>query len=103
MTVHVQCNNCGAWGITDNHVFPDGAVLCTSEEGDPEGSPAGSCCAEHESLEHHLEQSELTGDSRCRPVTITVMGGPGGGGGIVALGPEPPVQEATVAVSGTGG
>jgi hypothetical protein len=74
MAVHVQCNSCGAWGITDNHAFPDGAARCTSAEGEPEGSPEGSCCAEHEHLDHHLEQAELTGDSRCRPVTITIMG-----------------------------
>lgn len=74
MAVHVQCNRCGAWAITENHAFPDGAVCCVSPEGDPPGSPRGSCCAEHESLEHHLEQAELTGDSRCRPVTITIMG-----------------------------
>jgi hypothetical protein len=74
MAVHVQCNTCGAWAITANHAFPDGSVRCTSPAGRPKGSPEGSCCTVHESLEHHLEQAELTGDSTCRPVTITIMG-----------------------------
>jgi hypothetical protein len=84
MAVHVQCRSCGAWGITNNHAFPDGAAVCISEAGDPPGSPEGSCCAEHESLEHHLEQAELTGNSTCRPVIITIMGAPHGipGGGV---------------------
>jgi hypothetical protein len=80
MTVHVQCNNCGAWGLTENHGFPDGAAQCRSAEDDPPGSPEGSCCPEHESLDHHLDEAARTGDSRCRPVTITVVGVPIGGG-----------------------
>lgn len=79
MTVHVQCRHCGAWGMTDNHNFPDGAVRCTSPAGDPPGSPDGSCCADHESMDHHLAEALRTGDSRCRPLTITVVGMPNPG------------------------
>lgn len=84
MAVHVQCQGCGAWGITENHAFPDAAAVCISAENEPEGSPEGSCCADHESLEHHLGEARRTGVSHCRPVTITVMGsdhpaGPGQG------------------------
>jgi hypothetical protein len=84
MAVHVQCNSCGAWGITDDHGFPDAAAVCSSAEDNPPGSPEGSCCADHESLQHHLEEARRTGVSHCRPVTITIMGsahpaGPGAG------------------------
>lgn len=80
MAVHVQCNSCGAWAITEDHeaLGPavDSVVQCTSPAGQPKGSPEGSCCAEHESLDHHNEQVALTRDSSCRPVTITIMGTP---------------------------
>jgi len=76
MAVHVQCNGCGAWGITEDHEFPDAGAVCTSPENDPAGSPQGSCCADHESLEHHLDEARSTGVSHCRPVTITIMGFP---------------------------
>lgn len=103
MTVHVQCNNCGAWGLTDNHAFPDGAAVCVSPADDPPGSPQGSCCADHEHLEHHLQEAELTGDSTCRPVTITIMGAPpgGGGGGSWGIAPAPVSPQAQL--SGAGG
>jgi hypothetical protein len=88
MAVHVQCNNCGAWGITEDHEFPDGVVQCTSPKDDPKGSPAGSCCTDHESLEHHLAEARRAGDSRCRPVTVTIMGTQHGrpGGGVTLQG-----------------
>ena len=88
MAVHVQCNSCGAWGITGNHEFPDEAVQCVSAKNDPPGSPEGLCCPDHESLDHHLAEARATGDSRCRPMTITVMGTPHGrpGGGVTLRG-----------------
>jgi hypothetical protein len=80
MTVHVQCNNCGAWAMTDNHRDPDGAVRCTSAEGDPPGSVEGSCCTAGRTHEEHAEFVR-SGDeygAQCRPVTITIMPGPSG-------------------------
>lgn len=82
--IHVQCNNCGAWALTDNHAAPDSAVQCHSAEGDPPGSQAGTCCTAGRSHDEHAEYARDTGDSNCRPVTITIMGaghpaGPGMG------------------------
>ena len=95
MTVHVQCPSCGAWGITDNHAFPDHAVTCVSPAGSPEGSVEGSCCTAGRTHSEHLEWAELNQDSACRPVIITVMGAapPGGGGGSWGIAPLPPDPE----------
>jgi hypothetical protein len=75
VAVHVQCNNCGSWEITDNHANPDAAVRCRTPAGDPPGSPDGSCCTVHASHEEHAEHAASTGDAGCRPVTITIMSG----------------------------
>lgn len=107
MTVHVECNHCHAWALTDNHAFPDEAAVCTSAADDPPGSPAGSCCADHESLEAHLAEARQTGDSRCRPVTITIMGVQAAAAAqrppVAALGHEEPVPLAGVPQPPIGG
>jgi hypothetical protein len=104
MTVHVQCDNCGAWGITDNHAYPDHIVQCVSEEGDPPGSVAGTCCTAGRTHDEHNEWAELNQDSACRPVTITIMGNPGGGGGSWGIAPLPDSPVAAQAqLSGQGG
>jgi hypothetical protein len=92
--IHVQCNSCGAWGVTDNHAFPDHAAVCTSPADDPPGSPDGSCCPDHETLDHHLAEAQRTGVSHCRPVTLTIMGVPAapGDSGLQFIGtPQPPI------------
>lgn len=50
--LHVQCNTCGKWALTENGDRPDDAVEC-------------KCCPEEHS---HF-------DKACRPVTITLMPG----------------------------
>jgi hypothetical protein len=83
MAVHVQCNTCGAWAIT-NEDPPDGAVRCRTPADVPEGSADGCCCIRgHTHDEHARYARERHEDgSLCRPVTITIMGpGTGGGGG----------------------
>lgn len=78
MTVHVQCNNCGAWGLTDNHGDPDSAVRCVTDAGDPPGSVDGSCCTACHTHDEHAQYAREQHDdgSLCRTVTITIM--PGG-------------------------
>jgi hypothetical protein len=89
MAVHVQCNSCGAWAITDQDP-PDGAVRCVSAAGSPPGSVEGSCCsAGHTHQEHAQYARERHEDgSLCRPVTITIMGTEHGtpGGGVTLAG-----------------
>jgi hypothetical protein len=77
--IHVQCNECGAWEVTDNHADPDSAVRCASAENEPSGSVEGSCCTDGHTHEEHAEHARTTGTSHCRPVTITIVGMPGGG------------------------
>jgi hypothetical protein len=86
MPVHVQCQSCGSWAITDEDP-PDGAVHCTSPEGTPEGSLEGSCCTKGHTHEEHAAYARERHDdgSACRPVTITIMG-TGLGGTPVSLG-----------------
>lgn len=90
MAVHVQCNNCGAWAITENHADPDSAVQCVSEAGDPPGSQAGTCCTAGHTHEEHADYARQRNDdgSLCRPVTITIMGSDHGrpGGGVALKG-----------------
>jgi hypothetical protein len=75
-TVHVQCDNCGAWTITEEQI-PDVAIRCTTGHGEPEGSVEGSCCTDGHTHEEHIAHvtSGHQSGSTCRPVTITIMGG----------------------------
>ena len=77
--IHVQCQSCGAWELTDNHEHPDAAVRCTSPEDEPAGSVEGSCCTEGHTHEEHLEHTGSGNGADCRPITITIVGMPGGG------------------------
>lgn len=79
MALHVQCDNCGGWGITSNNAAPDAAAQCRTPADDPPGSPDGSCCTVHTSHDDHAQAVAGSGDSSCRPVTITVMAGEVGG------------------------
>jgi hypothetical protein len=74
MAVHVQCNSCGAWAITENHALPDAAVRCTSPADDPPGSPEGCCSTLGHTHEEHVAHVAATRDATSRPVTITIMG-----------------------------
>jgi hypothetical protein len=73
----VTCNNCGAMGFTVSGAdfAADAAVRCVTPADDPPGSPEGSCCREHSSHEDHADYVRQTGESGCRPVTITVLPG----------------------------
>jgi hypothetical protein len=73
--LHVQCNHCGTWAVTDNGAVPDRAVRCTSAADDPPGSPDGCCSAEHASHEEYIAHVETTKDATARPVTITMLPG----------------------------
>jgi hypothetical protein len=73
--LHVQCGNCGAWGVTEDGSLPDAAARCTSAADDPPGSPAALCCTDHEDHEAHVAHVRATGDASCRPVTITLLPG----------------------------
>jgi hypothetical protein len=88
-TVHVQCNNCGAWAVTAADP-PDEAVQCTTPAGTPKGSKDGTCCTKGHTHEEHAQYARERHEdgSACRPVTITIMGAPHGypGAGVRAIG-----------------
>jgi hypothetical protein len=75
----VTCDNsaCKGQGFTEN-CGPgdlDDAARCTTPAGVPLGSAAGTCCTTHDSHEAHAAYVRATGNSSCRPVTITVVPG----------------------------
>jgi hypothetical protein len=57
--LHVQCNSCKEWAVTENMGDPDSAVIC-------------ECCTEDHD---HAQAVRDTRDAGCRPVTITVLPG----------------------------
>lgn len=73
--LHVQCNGCGAMGFTESGEALDDVVRCVSPADEPEGSPEGLCCADHESHDDHVAHVQATGDASCRPLVITIMPG----------------------------
>jgi hypothetical protein len=75
----VTCDNpaCNGRGFTEDSGpgdFDD-AVRCTTAAGVPAGTPAGLCCTTHRTHEAHVEHVRKTGNSSCRPVTITIIPG----------------------------
>jgi hypothetical protein len=78
LVFHVQCDNCGAYGFTDQ-TGPgdlDAAVRCETPDGEPGGSVEGCCSTRGHTHEQHVAHVRETGDATGRPVTITV--GPAG-------------------------
>lgn len=55
--LHIQCNNCGAWGVI--------------EGGDPDAQLQCPCCP----ADHHHGQAANESGEPCRPLTITLLPG----------------------------
>ena len=78
LILHVRCDSCGAYGLTDR-TGPgdlDNAVRCETPEGSPPGSVEGCCSTRGHTHDEHVAHVRETGDSSARPVTVTI--GPAG-------------------------
>lgn len=71
----VTCGHCHTQGWTENGADLDAAVRCDTPAGTPPGSTDGCCATSGMSHDDHIAYVRQTGDSRARPLTITVPPG----------------------------